>query len=163
MRSKGRGRVRHATSAHAGIQRRPHRRVPVPSWLIRLQAEVATVCARERVIGARNHSLMCDRSARNKNLSDRLFLPGDRYYCKSSAPSFLGSCPTLDAWNRTELTGTWRRECDRLAAIGSSTDIRDRYLRMAEHYSAGRSREAEHEICRKYQARRHLGANAKQI
>ena len=38
--------------------------------------------------------------------------------------------------NRAERYRNLAEECRRLAAIGSPTDIRDPYLRMAEHYGA---------------------------
>ncbi len=41
-----------------------------------------------------------------------------------------------DAWNRAERYRDLAEECRRLAVIGSSTDVRDRYLRLAEYYSA---------------------------
>jgi hypothetical protein len=41
-----------------------------------------------------------------------------------------------DALKRAERCRDLAKECRRLAAISSSTDIRDRYLRMAEHYSS---------------------------
>jgi hypothetical protein len=40
----------------------------------------------------------------------------------------------LDALNRAERYRDLAEEYRRLAAIGSATDIRNRYLRMAEHY-----------------------------
>lgn len=40
-----------------------------------------------------------------------------------------------EALNRAERCRRLAEECRRLAAICSSTDIRDRYLRMAERYS----------------------------
>jgi hypothetical protein len=46
----------------------------------------------------------------------------------------------FDTWNRAERYRDLAEECRRLAAIGSSinisTEIQNRYLRMAEHYSA---------------------------
>ncbi len=41
----------------------------------------------------------------------------------------------LDALNRAERYRDLAEECRRLAAIGSPIEIRNRYLRMAEHYS----------------------------
>jgi hypothetical protein len=41
-----------------------------------------------------------------------------------------------EARNRAERYRDLAEECRRLAAIPSSTEIRDRYLQMAEHYSA---------------------------
>jgi hypothetical protein len=40
-----------------------------------------------------------------------------------------------DASNRADRCRDLAEQCRRLAAISSSADIRDRYLRMAEHYS----------------------------
>lgn len=40
-----------------------------------------------------------------------------------------------DASNRAERCRDLAEQCRHLAAISSSTDIRDRYLQMAEHYS----------------------------
>jgi hypothetical protein len=42
----------------------------------------------------------------------------------------------LSASNRAERCRELAKECRRLAAISSSIDIRDRYLRIAEHCSA---------------------------
>ena len=42
----------------------------------------------------------------------------------------------LSASNRAERCRDLAKECRRLAAISSSTPIRARYLRMAEHYSS---------------------------
>ncbi len=42
----------------------------------------------------------------------------------------------LSASNRAERCRDLAKECRRLATISSSTDIRDRYLRIAEHCSA---------------------------
>jgi hypothetical protein len=42
----------------------------------------------------------------------------------------------LEARNRAERCRDLAEECRRLAAITSSTEIQDRYLQMAEHYSA---------------------------
>ena len=42
----------------------------------------------------------------------------------------------LSASNRAERCRDLAKECRRLAAISSSTHIRARYLRMAEHYSS---------------------------
>jgi len=41
----------------------------------------------------------------------------------------------LDALNRAERYRDLAEECRRLAAIGAPIEIRNRYLRMAEHYS----------------------------
>jgi len=41
-----------------------------------------------------------------------------------------------DALKRAERCRDLAKECRRLAAISSSTHIRARYLRMAEHYSS---------------------------
>jgi hypothetical protein len=41
-----------------------------------------------------------------------------------------------DPLNRAERYRELAEECRRLAAIGSSTESRDRYLQMAERYSA---------------------------
>jgi hypothetical protein len=41
-----------------------------------------------------------------------------------------------DALKRAERCRDLAKECRRLAAISSSIDIRDRYLRIAEHCSA---------------------------
>jgi hypothetical protein len=41
----------------------------------------------------------------------------------------------LDALSRAERYRDFAEEYRRLAAIGSATDIRNRCLRMAEHYS----------------------------
>ena len=41
-----------------------------------------------------------------------------------------------DALKRAERCRNLAKECRRLAAISSSIDIRDRYLRIAEHCSA---------------------------
>jgi hypothetical protein len=40
-----------------------------------------------------------------------------------------------DASTRAQRCRDLTKECRHLAAISSLTDIRDRYLRMAEHYS----------------------------
>jgi hypothetical protein len=42
----------------------------------------------------------------------------------------------LDTLNRVERHRDLAEECRRLATIGSSTEIRNHYLRMADHYSA---------------------------
>jgi hypothetical protein len=49
----------------------------------------------------------------------------------------------LDTWNRTERCRDLAEECRRRAAIGSSNEIRNRYLRMAE--ALQRAAEAEDE------------------
>jgi hypothetical protein len=41
----------------------------------------------------------------------------------------------LDAWTRAERYRDLAEECRRLTAISSSTQMRNRYSRMAEHYS----------------------------
>ena len=40
-----------------------------------------------------------------------------------------------DTWYRAQRYRDLAEECRRLAAIDPSTENRDRYLRMAEHYS----------------------------
>jgi hypothetical protein len=46
----------------------------------------------------------------------------------------LGACPLSDALNRAEHYRDVAAEYRRLAITSSSTQMRDRYLRMAAHY-----------------------------
>ena len=52
----------------------------------------------------------------------------------SGAVFSLGRCPVLDAWNRAERYRDLAEECSRLAATTFSTQMRNRYRRMAENY-----------------------------
>jgi len=51
----------------------------------------------------------------------------------------------VDTWYRAQRYRDLAEECRRLATIDPSTEDRDRYLRMAEHYSTL----AQAEVCRR--------------
>ena len=59
----------------------------------------------------------------------------------------------LDAWNRAERYRDLAEECSRLAATTFSTQLRNRYRRMAEYYCALAEAEgAEHTSLRRLAA-----------
>jgi hypothetical protein len=89
-----------------------------------------------------------------QELGQRTFLSGDRHTANRRAPSFLrGRCPVLGAWTRAEHYRGLAEECHRLAATSFSTQMRNRYSRMAENYCALAAAEgAEHASLRRLAA-----------
>jgi hypothetical protein len=79
---------------------------------------------------------MCDRSVRNRKLSDELFCIAADFVANRRIlfSVSLGRVPMSDESNRAEHYRDVAMEYRRLATTSSLTQMRDRYLRMAEHY-----------------------------
>ncbi len=106
---------------------------------------------------------MCDRSARNKNLSDRLFLPGGRYYCKSSGTVFFGKVSHVGCMESSRTYRHLAEECDRLAAIGPRPTFETAICGWLSITALAEAEKLSIRFAGNINARRHLGANAKQI